>query len=105
MAQFDVHRNLGPARQEIPFVVIVQTRRLDQYRHRVVVPLVLASSLPRGESELNPGFRIDSLDVVLHPLQIAAVAVDRLGERVSSLAPEGDRIIRAIDAVITRAWG
>jgi len=45
MAQFDVHRNPGRHRDSIPFVVIVQSSIYDDYRRRVVVPLVNKSSL------------------------------------------------------------
>ncbi len=103
MAQFDVHRNLGAHRHDIPFVVIVQSQRLDGYRRRVVIPLVLASSVPAAEPNLNPSFHVDAVEVVLHPLEIVSIAVDRLGERVASLADEADRIIAAIDLVISRA--
>jgi hypothetical protein len=45
MAQFDVHRNDGPNRDAIPYVVIVQSSLFDEYRRRVVVPLVRQSHL------------------------------------------------------------
>lgn len=57
------------------------------------------------EPNLNPRFQVEQLDVVLHPLQMASVAADRLGARVASLSDHGDRIIAAIDLVISRAWG
>ncbi|MSQ00812.1 MAG: plasmid maintenance protein CcdB [Myxococcales bacterium] len=104
MAQFDVHRNLGAHRDHIPFVVVVQSRRLDAYRRRVVIPLVLAAAVQPVEPNLNPTFHIESLDVVLHPLELVSIAVERLGERVGTLGGEGDRIIAAIDMVISRAW-
>jgi toxin CcdB len=105
MAQFDVHRNLGPQRQHIPYVVVVQSRRLDAYRRRVVVPLVLGTSAPAGEPSLNPRFVVEAVEVVLHPLEIVSVSLDRLGPCVASLAGEGDRIIAAIDVVISRGFG
>ena len=104
MAQFDVHRNLGVHRKQIPFVVIVQSRQFDDYRRRVVIPLVLASEVRVVEPNLNPSFQIEGADVVLHPLEIVSIANDRLGERVGTLVSEGDRIISAIDIVISRAW-
>jgi len=104
MAQFDVHRNKGSHRQEIPFVVVVQSSRLGAYRRRVVVPLVRATAIRVIEPTLNPTFQVDSTAVVLHPLELVSVPVDRLGEHVGSLAAEGDRIIAAIDVVISRAW-
>lgn len=104
MAPFDVHRNLGAQRHAIPFVVVVQARRLDRYRRRVVIPLVLAAAAPAAEPNLNPRFQIDGVEVVLHPLEMVSVAVERLGEHVGTLAAEGERIIAAIDIVISRAW-
>ncbi len=50
-------------------MVIVQSQRLDAYRRRVVIPLVVASAVPTG-----------------------------------TLVGDGDRIIAAIDIVISRAW-
>jgi toxin CcdB len=104
MAQFDVHRNLGAHRQDIPFVVNVQSQRLDVYRRRLVVPLVRATAVQSAEPNLNPRFEIESVPVVLHPLEMVSVAVERLGERVGTLADEGDRILAALDIVISRAW-
>lgn len=104
MAQFDVHRNVGPRRSEIPFIVVVQSRRLDDYGRRVVIPLVARSGVAAVEPSLNPTFEIDGQVVVLHPLEIVSVAVDRLGQRVGTLEADGDRIIAAIDIVISRTW-
>lgn len=105
MAQFDVHRNLGGGRERVPFVVVVQSRHMDGYQRRVVIPLVVASAMPKAEPNLNPRFEIASVAVVLHPLDILSIDTGRLGARVGSLASEGDRIIAAIDMVITQAWG
>jgi toxin CcdB len=104
MAQFDVHRNPGPQRAVIPYVVIVQSRRFDVARRRVVIPLVLEAAAPSPEPRLNPGFEIEGTKVVLNPLQLVSVAVERLGELVVSLKSEGDRVIAALDLLITRAW-
>lgn len=104
MAQFDVHRNIGPHKAVIPYVVVVQSRRFDRARRRVVIPLVLESMMPSAEPRLNPGFDIEGTKVVLNPFQIVSVAVDRLGDRIVSLKNDGDRVIAAIDLVITRAW-
>jgi len=42
--------------------------------------------------------------VVLHPLEIVSVAIDQLGEKVATLAQEGDRITGAMDELLTRPW-
>lgn len=109
MAQFDVHRNTGPLRESIPFVVIVQSSLYEAYRRRVVVPLVRRSVLPRkaasAGTRLNPVFRIAGMDVVLHPLDMVSVALDQLGERVSSLAERGQDITEALDELLSLSWG
>lgn len=109
MAQFDVHRNVGKLRLAIPFVVVVQSSLFDDYRRRLVVPLVRRSGIPRGavpaKSRLNPRFRIEGFDVIAHPLELASVPYDALGERVLSLAEYGQAITDSLDEVFTRSWG
>jgi toxin CcdB len=103
MAQFDVHRNPGRHRDSIPFVVIVQSTLYDDYRRRVVVPLADKSSLGKVTNpRFNPTFRIKGRSVVLHPLEIVSVAKENLGELVASLKEEGDKIIGALDELLTR---
>ncbi|HVK85752.1 MAG TPA: CcdB family protein [Kofleriaceae bacterium] len=104
MAQFDVHRNIGAQRAVIPFVVIVQSRRFDLAGRRVVIPMVLESAAPAAEPRLNPVFEIENTRVVLNPLHMVSIATQRLGERVASLKADGDRVIAAIDLLISRAW-
>jgi len=107
MAQFDVHKNAGKQRDSIPFVVVVQSSLFDKYRRRVVVPLVRLSSLNNVDAlsgSLNPVFRIDGVEVMLHPLEVVSVAIDQLGEKVANLAEDGDRILAAMDELLTRAW-
>ena len=106
MAQFDVHRNRGQNRDSIPYVVIVQSSVFDDYKRRVVVPLVKKSHLDKvSHPRFNPTFVIEKTSVVLHPLEIVSVAKDTLGKFVKSLAEEGHQIIDAFDELITRAHG
>jgi toxin CcdB len=109
MAQFDVHRNKGPLRESIPFVVLVQSSQFDRYRRRVVVPLVRRSALPRDTptvgSRMNPVFKVKGQDVVLHPLDMVSVATDQLGEHIGSLTAQGQAISDALDELLTRSWG
>jgi toxin CcdB len=107
MAQFNVHRNAGKQREVIPNIVVVHSSLYDSYRRRVVIPLVRCSTLDNSAtvgSTLNPEFEVDGIEVVLHPMEIVSVAVDQLGEKVASLASEGDRIAAAMDELFTRAW-
>jgi toxin CcdB len=105
VAQFDVHRNAGRHRDDIPYVVTVQSALNDSYRRRVVVPLVRKSVLGKVDSpQLNPSFRIENIPVVLHPLEIVSVATEHLGEFVTSLRDHGDAIAAALDELLTQAW-
>lgn len=106
MAQFDVLRNVGRQKDSIPFVVVAQSRLFDNYRRRVVIPLVRKAELREIPSpRLNPTFKIKGVAVVLHPMEIVSVAKEHLGERVGSLADDGDAIIVALDELFTRAFG
>ncbi|HEX5207512.1 MAG TPA: CcdB family protein [Steroidobacteraceae bacterium] len=106
MAQFDVLRNIGRQKDGIPFVVIAQSRLFDSYRRRVVIPLVRKAELRKiPNPRLNPTFRVKGVAVVLHPMEIVSVAKEHLGERVGSLAEDGDAIIAALDELFTRAFG
>jgi toxin CcdB len=53
----------------------------------------------------NPSFRIENVQVVLHPLEIVSVPIELLGEYVESLSSEGSRIMDALDELLARAWG
>ncbi len=105
MPQFDVHRNTGKNKDSIPFVVIVQSSLFDDYRRRVVVPLVRKSVLGKiGHASFNPTFKIQGVSVVLHPLEIVSIANDQLGDFIESLSQDGQRIMAALDELLTQAW-
>lgn len=106
MAQFDVHRNRGVNRRAIPYVVVVQSSIFDDYRRRVVVPLVKQSYLGQVPfPRFNPTFIVEGTAVVLHPLEIVSVPASTLGKAVDSLTEESRLIIDALDELITRAHG
>jgi toxin CcdB len=104
MTQFDVHRNSGPLKDDIPFVVIVQSSLFDGLRRRVVVPLVRGGPSATG-TRLNPVFRIKGVQVALNPLDIVSARMDQLGPKVGSLSDEGQAISDALDEMLTRSWG
>ena len=105
MAQFDVHRNIGKHKEAIPFVVVVQSSQFDGYRRRVVVPLVRKSAVGKlSHASFNPTFKIRGTPVVLHPLEIVSVPLERLGDVVESLSEEGKQIIAALDELLSREW-
>ena len=105
MAQFDVHRNTGKHKDSIPFVVVVQSAQFDNYRRRVVAPLVRAGVIGKvSYASFNPAFNVRGIRVVLHPLEIVSIPVDQLGEVVGTLSNDGQSIIAALDELLTRAW-
>jgi toxin CcdB len=105
MAQFDVHRNTGKHKDAIPFVVVVQSSQFDDYRRRVVVPLVRKSAIGKlSHASFNPTFKIRGTPVVLHPLEIVSILIEQLGDLVGSLSEEGQQMIAALDELLSRAW-
>jgi toxin CcdB len=105
MAQFDVHRNSGIHKDSIPFVVIVQSAQFDSYRRRVVVPLVRSTAIGKvRHGTFNPTFKIRGTSVVLHPLEIVSIPVDKLGALVGSLKVESQTVMAALDDLLTQAW-
>ena len=106
MAQFNVHRNIGKQSMATPYLVIVQSALFDDYRRRLVVPLVRRSGTSAlRASRLNPLFSIENTELVLHPLEMVSMALDQMGEKVASLQDRGAEITGALDEVFTSAWG
>ena len=107
MAQFDIHANLGRNRANIPYLVNVQSRRYHAALTRIVNPLMRLPALRDADPRLVPEFLIGGESLTLNPLLIFATPVSALGPAAGSLAADGDagRIIAAIDAVITQAFG
>ena len=54
---------------------------------------------------MNPAFVVEGVRVVLHPLDTISVAADQLGDRIGSLAQEGQIIANALDELLTRPRG
>ena len=89
MPQFDVRRYIGRHRDDIPYVVLVQSFLYDSYRRRVVFPLVRKSVLGKvSNPRFNPAFKIENIHVVLHPREIVSAPNEQLGEFVESLSQE-----------------
>ena len=105
MAQFDVHRNIGKHGDSIPYVVVVQSSQFDDYRRRVVVPLVRKAAVGKlSHASFNPTFKVRGTAVVLHPLEVVSIPIEQLGELAGSLSEEGQQIIAALDELLSRAW-
>lgn len=82
------------------FLLDCQADLLDHLETRVVTPLLPASGLPAA-TRLNPIFEIDGERVVMSTQLLFAIPVQHLKEPVASLADEHDRIINALDMLLT----
>lgn len=103
MVQWDVHHNLiARVRDEIPFLVDIQSGLLSGLRSRFVVPLavqpVQLAGLPR---RLIPTFEIGGRSVRLVPHEAGVVDATRLLKPVAMLRTERSCITDAMDAVIS----
>lgn len=103
MAQFDVHRNASEKTfSDFPYLLEIQSDLFEDSTRVVVLPLILASSLTNKDSTLNPEFDVEASRVVLFPLDISSMNKSLLSNTVTSLRPEGDRIIAALDLLFAR---
>ncbi len=103
MPQFDVYKNPG-RNEDVPFVVQVQSTRLDQSVGRVVVPLVRIGHSAIRDHALTPHLIVMKQFVFADVLNMATLFKARLGDPLVSLAEsDQDRIVQAIDEMISRA--
>ncbi len=103
MPQFGVYRNPG-RNAEIRYVVQIQSGRLERSVGRVVIPLVRVGDRSPADHPLTPHLTVRKQAVYADPLNLATVPAKRLTDMLEIL-PEAaqDRIIRAIDEMISRA--
>lgn len=103
MAQWDVFANpMVKAREQIPFLVMLQSDLLDGLPTRLVAPLsrsrVAAAGLPR---RLAPNFIVAGERLVLKPHEAGTLLARSLGPAVASLRSEAHLIVDALDAVVS----
>ena len=103
MPQFAVYRNPG-SNPDIPFVVQIQSSRLERVAGRAVIPLVRRSGAAPPNHPLTPHLRVEGEDVFANPFDLATVPASRLGN-VLNILPERDQdaIIRALDEFVMRS--
>lgn len=102
MAQFDVYRNPDPiSSATIPYLLDIQADLLSDLVTRVVVPLIIASNIPKPARILNPGFTIENVKVVMSTAELAGISLHDLGELTTNLSGERDTIVAAMDLLIT----
>jgi toxin CcdB len=103
MAQWDVYANpVARARDEIPYLVVLQSDLLDALPTRLVAPL--SRSLvagPRLPQRLAPQFDVAGERLALKAHEAGTLFARGLGRPVASLRAESHRIVDALDAVVS----
>jgi toxin CcdB len=88
----------------IPFLIQVQSNRLEPSLGRVMVPMVICTASNPQDHPLTPHMTVQGSLVYANPLDLATVPANRLGDPVGTLAEaDQDRIIRALDEMPSRA--
>ncbi|RHW16482.1 plasmid maintenance protein CcdB [Sphingomonas gilva] len=97
MAQHDVHR--GDAFEG--YLLNCQSDLLDHMKTRFVVPLLPESRVAKFAERLNPVFEIDGRRFIMATQGAATVTARELGPVVASLGNEHERIMGALDMLLT----
>jgi toxin CcdB len=96
VARFDIHESGTAA-----FVINCQSDFLDYLHTRFVVPLLPIDLEPQVAESLNPVFAIEGKNFAFYPQFAATLPTRELGRFVGSLTDEQDKIIRALDMLIS----
>ncbi|MDG4910262.1 CcdB family protein [Mesorhizobium sp. WSM4898] len=94
MARYDAFAASGI---EGGYLFEVQSDLLDNFKTRVVVPLLPLASAPPPMRKLHPVFEINGRKLVMATHLIATVAATELGENRFNLAKHHDEIVAALD--------
>lgn len=93
MARYDVFA----ARSEGNYLLDVQSDLLDNFKTRVVVPLLPAATVPPPMRRLHPIFEVNGRKLVMATHLIATVPASELGESRLNLTKHHDDIVAALD--------
>jgi toxin CcdB len=97
-----VYENIDPtSRDEIPYLLDVQSDLLDALATRVVVPLVAKRFAGNVATRLNPQFKIRNVSVVMSTPELAGIPTKSLTRKITNLSGKRDEIIGALDMVFT----
>jgi toxin CcdB len=103
MAQFQAYenRNLSSCKR-YPYLLDIQSDLLDELRTTVVVPLSPAAQAESVRmTYLNPIIEIDGERYIALTQELAGIERKRLGKAVHDLGKYRDRIMAAVDFLIT----
>lgn len=103
MAQWDVYANPSPrSRDELPYLIDVQSDLLGGLGTRLVVPLSRQPQVPAGPPRrMTPLFDIGPETLRLVPQEAGAIEATVLRRPLVSLRADARRIIDALDAVVS----
>lgn len=96
MARFDVY----PGARGRGYLLDCQADYLSDLGTRVVVPLLPSEGLPRP-TRLHPIFNIAEKPHIMSTHLLFAIPTERLGRTVMDLRDEHDRIMNALDMLLT----
>jgi len=100
MARFDVYRHPDTGlRKFTPYLLDIQNDYINSVDTRVVLPMRSAKLFGPPMRDLNPGFEIDGMAVVLDTPAIAAFPAAELRQPVLSLRAQSDAIVSALDTL------
>lgn len=97
MARHDAHR----ADDFDGYLLDCQANLLDHMETRFVVPLLPETRVAKFAARLNPVFEINGRRFVMATQGAATVQVRELGPVAVSLVDEHDKIVAALDMLIT----
>lgn len=97
MARFDVHRS----RDGRDVLLDCQSDFLSHLATRFMVPLLPQTRISPAIQRLNPVFDVEGRSVVMYTQLAAAVPLRELGPPVASLSGEQDRIVAALDFLLS----
>ncbi|MDI5892328.1 CcdB family protein [Halomonas rhizosphaerae] len=103
MAQFNAYENRNPAsRERYPYLLDIQSDLLEELCTTVVVPLCPATQAESVRmTYLNPIIEIDGERYIALTQELAGIERKRLGRAVHDLGMNRDRIMAAIDFLMT----
>lgn len=100
MAQFDVYKNHRPGWSKIPFLLDVQSDIVD-LATRLILPLVRTDIFGPTITRLNPVVMVGDQELVVSTADMASLPYKELGQLITHLGHDRDRILAAIDLLIT----
>lgn len=89
----------------MPFVVSLQSGRLDRAASRLVIPLVEPAAFAGEDHWLTPLVLVEGRQLIANPFDIATIPLARLGAPIGTLADEDSRsrLLRALDELVSQA--